>query len=86
MRKEILVRLVNQILDFREYENNQLGFNPQSINIENAFNEWNDSFDIASKRKNINFSFLVEENTYPFIADVDLEKLDTLMKEMAKNR
>lgn len=81
----ILVRLVNQILDFREYENNQLGFNPQSINIENAFNEWNDSFDIASKRKNINFSFLVEENTYPFIADVDLEKLERIYFNLLSN-
>lgn len=41
---QILLRLVNQILDFRKYETGKMEFTPVPLNLLQCFGEWNDSF------------------------------------------
>ena len=54
---QILLRLVNQILDFRKYETGKMEFTPVPFNLLQCFGEWNDSFQAAARRKHIHFSF-----------------------------
>ena len=54
---QILLRLVNQILDFRKYETGKMEFTPVLLNLLQCFGEWNDSFQAAARRKHIHFSF-----------------------------
>ena len=54
---QILLRLVNQILDFRKYETGKMEFTPVPLNLLQCFGEWNDSFQAAARRKHIHFSF-----------------------------
>lgn len=41
---QILLRLVNQILDFRRYETGKMEFTPVPLDLLQCFVEWNDSF------------------------------------------
>lgn len=52
---QILLRLVNQILDFRKYETGKMEFTPVPLNLLQCFGEWNDSFQAAARRKHIHF-------------------------------
>ena len=54
---QILLRLVNQILDFRKYETGKMEFTLVPLNLLQCFGEWNDSFQAAARRKHIHFSF-----------------------------
>lgn len=53
----ILLRLVNQILDFRKYENGKMEYRLVPVNIRSSFEEWNESFQAAARKKHIHFSF-----------------------------
>ena len=44
---QILLRLVNQILDFRRYETGKMEFTPVPLDLLQCFVGWNDSFQIG---------------------------------------
>lgn len=49
----ILKRLINQILDFRKYENGQLQFHRQEVNFTALVNEWAESFLTLARKRDI---------------------------------
>ncbi|MFH7391458.1 sensor histidine kinase, partial [Pseudomonas syringae group genomosp. 7] len=53
----ILLRLVNQILDFRKYENGKMEYTPVTVDVLSSFEGWNESFQAAARKKHIHFSF-----------------------------
>lgn len=53
----ILLRLVNQILDFRKYENGKMEYTPISLDILSSFEGWNESFMAVSPEEA--YSFLI---------------------------
>lgn len=53
----ILLRLVNQILDFRKVENGRMQFHPEPFDLLDSFRSWNDSFRMALLKKHIAFGF-----------------------------
>ena len=53
----ILLRLVNQILDFRKYENGKMEFTPVPLDLLASFEGWNESFQEIARKKHIRFSF-----------------------------
>lgn len=53
----ILLRLVNQILDFRKVENGRMELHLEPFDLLTAFRGWNDSFRMALLKKHIAFSF-----------------------------
>lgn len=71
----ILLRLVNQILDFRKYENGKLELNLSKANISVSLEEWSTAFLAAARKKHIKFSFDYLPDT-DFTAVVDTEKLE----------
>lgn len=55
----ILLRLVNQILDFRKVENGRMELHLAPFDLHNSLLGWNDSFRMALLKKHISFGFEV---------------------------
>lgn len=53
----ILLRLVNQILDFRKVENGRMELHLEPFNLLDSFRSWSDSFRVALLKKHIAFGF-----------------------------
>lgn len=80
----ILLRLVNQILDFRKYENGKMEYTPVPADILSAFGGWNESFQAVARKKHIHFSFDYTPDTdYHTLADV--EKLERIYFNLLSN-
>ena len=80
----ILLRLVNQILDFRKFENGKMEYMPVSVDILFLFEHWNESFLAAARKKHIHFAFGSTPDTdYQLLADV--EKLERIYFNLLSN-
>ena len=80
----ILLRLVNQILDFRKYENGKMEYTPVLVDILSSFKGWNESFLAAARKKHIHFSFdNMPDTDYHTLADV--EKLERIYFNLLSN-
>ncbi len=80
----ILLRLVNQILDFRKFENGKLELVLNKIDLAVSFEEWNSAFRAVVRKKHIKFIFDVLPNT-DFHAVVDVEKLERIYFNLLSN-
>ena len=80
----ILLRLVNQILDFRKYENGKMEYTPVPVDILSSFEGWNESFLSAARKKHIHFSFdNMPDTDYHTLADI--EKLERIYFNLLSN-
>ena len=73
----ILLRLVNQILDFRKVENGRMELHLEPFDLLSSFRGWNDSFRMALLKKHISFSFEVTPDT-DFRMMADSEKMERI--------
>ena len=80
----ILLRLVNQILDFRKYENGKMEYAPVPLNLLSCFEGWNDSFLSAARKKHIHFSFECEPGA-DYRTQADPEKLERIYFNLLSN-
>ncbi|MCC8186996.1 MAG: substrate-binding domain-containing protein [Bacteroides sp.] len=80
----ILLRLVNQILDFRKYENGKTEFHPLPVDLLRLMEGWNESFRTAARRKHIRFSFDPMPDT-DFLTMADPEKLERIYFNLLSN-
>ena len=80
----ILLRLVNQILDFRKYENGMMEYTPVPVDILSSFEGWNESFLAVARKKHIHFSFdKLADTDYHTLADV--ERLERIYFNLLSN-
>ncbi|WP_195629405.1 substrate-binding domain-containing protein [Bacteroides finegoldii] len=80
----ILLRLVNQILDFRKYENGMMEYTPVPVDILSSFEGWNESFLAVVRKKHIHFFFdKLADTDYHTLADV--EKLERIYFNLLSN-
>lgn len=80
----ILLRLVNQILDFRKFENGKMEYTPVPVNLLQCLENWNESFQSAARKKHIHFSFDSRPDTdYHTLADT--EKLERIYFNLLSN-
>lgn len=80
----ILLRLVNQILDFRKYENGKMEYAPVPVDILSSFESWNESFQSAARKRHIHFSFdHLPDTDYHTLADT--EKLERIYFNLLSN-
>lgn len=80
----ILRRLINQILDFRKFENGKLTLDLREIRLPGAFAEWADSFRTLARRRHIAYS--VEFG--PFATEslaLDPEKMERIFFNLMSN-
>lgn len=80
----ILLRLVNQILDFRKYENGKLELNLSAVDLSACIGNWNESFQEVMRKRYIHFSFETDpEGSYLLMADV--ERLERVYFNLMSN-
>ena len=80
----ILLRLVNQILDFRKVENGRMDLHLEPFDLLDSFRGWNDSFRMALLKKHIAFSFEASPDT-DFRMMADAEKMERIYFNLFSN-
>lgn len=80
----ILLRLVNQILDFRKVENGRMEFHPEPLDLLSCFRNWDDSFRMALLKKHISFSFDATPDV-DFRMMADSEKMECIYFNLLSN-
>ncbi|WP_417188181.1 substrate-binding domain-containing protein [Bacteroides sp.] len=80
----ILLRLVNQILDFRKVENGRMELHLEPFELLSSFRGWNDSFRMALLKKHISFSFEATPDT-DFRMMADSEKMERIYFNLLSN-
>ncbi|MDE6683119.1 MAG: response regulator, partial [Muribaculaceae bacterium] len=87
----ILRRLIDQLLDFRKFENGRLSLNRTEENIPGLIREWSKSFIEAARPRDIEItiSFTKEEVTFfdeeKFTMAVDTEKMERVFFNLMSN-
>lgn len=68
----VLLRLINQIMDFRKFENGKLEMHLSEFNIRDCMKEWAEAFRTLAYRKHITFRFNAGDGDYNIIADAEM--------------
>ena len=80
----ILLRLVNQILDFRQYENGKLGLSLSTVDLKEQLEEWSQGFQTLAYKKHVHFNLNVEQNV-DFVMELDAEKMERIYFNLLSN-
>lgn len=75
---QVLLRLVNQILDFRKYESGKLELNLQPIALGNAVQEWFESFQGLAHKKHIKLDLKVKNEGLDVTSGADNAAFHTM--------
>lgn len=81
----ILLRLVNQILDFRKYENDKLELVRANMNLRVQLQEWSHSFQTLALKKHIHFVLEVNDDWADYLMAVDAEKMERVYFNLLSN-
>lgn len=65
----VLLRLINQILDFRKFEDGKLSLNTTSFDLKKELQTWLDLFKAAALQKNVNYEIDIKDGYYTIVAD-----------------
>lgn len=80
----VLLRLVNQILDFRKYENGKATLNLAGLNLAECMDKWMEAFSLLAFKKHIHVSFLKDEE-YEYSNMLDGEKTERIFFNLMAN-
>ena len=81
---KILRRLINQILDFRKYENGKMHLNLTEIDFGQSLSDWMESFYALAKKRDIKLSLQKPDGEKLTIA-VDTEKIERVFFNLISN-
>lgn len=81
----ILRRLINQILDFRKYENNKLTLNLTEIDLGKAIEDWSGSFRELARKRGMKFTLKPISDTGHMTMAVDAEKIERICFNLISN-
>lgn len=82
----ILHRLINQILDFRKYENGKLGLNLSEVDFDEAIKGWAESFEETARKKSIKLALKpFNNNQKPLKLAIDVEKIERVFFNLLSN-
>lgn len=86
---QVLLRLVNQILDFRKYESGKLELNLQPLDLASAVKGWFDSFHGLAYKKHVKLELdCAEDETLgdkSFVTQVDVQKIERVFFNIVGN-
>lgn len=86
---QVLLRLVNQILDFRKYESGKLTLNLQSLDLANAVQGWYDSFKGLAFKKHIRLELECEPDETlgdkSYVTQLDVQKIERVFFNIIGN-
>lgn len=80
----ILLRLVNQILDFRKYENGKLELSLSTVDLREQIQEWSQGFQSLAYKKHVHFNVNIEDRA-DFVMDLDAEKMERIYFNLLSN-
>ena len=80
----ILLNLVNQLLDFRKFEEGKLSFCPTSFNLPEALRQWAEAFRPLTYRKHIHLEIQVPDDPACAIT-ADAGKLERIVYNLLSN-
>ncbi len=80
----VLLRLINQILDFRKFENGKLQLRLSRFDLRTFLLEWTDAFRTLSFRKHIHFRIMADEQA-DYTVTADAEKLERILYNLLSN-
>lgn len=80
----ILKRLINQILDFRKYENGKLQIRRQEANLTSLVSEWIDSFHSLARSRHIKLQLQLHIPS-DFTLAIDIEKMERVFFNLMSN-
>ncbi len=80
---KILHRLINQVLDFRKYENGKLDLTLSEVDLSAMIKDWCDSFRNMAVSRDIKFTLDIAGDD--FTTAVDVEKIERVMFNLISN-
>lgn len=80
---KILQRLINQILDFRKYENGKLNLRLSEVDFSKSIYDWMESFYAIAKKRDIKLSLEGPEKPLPLA--IDSEKVERVFFNLLSN-
>lgn len=81
----ILKRLINQILDFRKYENDKLTLNLSEIDLGKSIEEWVDSFKELARKRQLKLTITPVSKDADTHMAVDVEKMERIIFNLVSN-
>ncbi len=81
---KILRRLINQILDFRKYENGKLTVNLTEVHIAELIRDWTESFTAIARKRDIKLTVDILIEASATIA-IDVEKIERVFFNLMSN-
>lgn len=81
---KILNRLINQILDFRKFENGSLNLSLAEVDLATLIKEWSDSWVHLAKKRHISFNIEIDDSS-SFKTAVDPEKMERIYFNLLSN-
>ena len=81
----VLLRLINQILDFRKFENGKLDMHLSQFDICESMKEWTEAFRTLSYRKHIRFKVNTEKVSDSCMMIADAEKMERITYNLLSN-
>lgn len=80
----ILLKLIEQIIDFRKYELGKHDFSPVSADLKKHFEDWNGLFAEVANHKQIEFRMQATSGD-DFVIDFDVEKMERIYTNLLSN-
>ncbi len=81
----ILQRLINQILDFRKYENGRLDLHLAEIDFGKALSDWMESFYSIARKRDISLTLETPSDGKTISLSVDVEKMERVFFNLLSN-
>ena len=81
---KILRRLINQILDFRKYENGKLTVNLSEVHIAELMRDWTESFTAIARKRDIKLNIDIKIESSATLA-IDVEKIERVFFNLMSN-
>ena len=82
---KILQRLINQILDFRKYENGKLGLTLTETDFSLVVGDWMESFYSVARKRDIKLTLVGPAQETPVVMAIDVEKIERVFFNLLSN-
>lgn len=81
----VLLRLINQIMDFRKFESGKLCLHLSEFDIAQGMKEWTEAFRTLSYRKHVHFNVDIESVADGYLMIADAEKMERITYNLLSN-
>ena len=82
---KILMRLINQILDLRKYENSMLSLNLSEVNLADEVRSWTEAFREAAAKRHLKYKVELPESAEGYDIAIDVDKVERVLYNLMAN-